>query len=373
MTGATWDMRPGLSAWQPAMAGGRRGRWWRRALLLTLAGLLVAAAGVLGWMTYEVRQFTAAYEGRILPGAEISGIDVAGMTHEEALAAVQSQVAPELDRTLTLTLDGRTWTTTPRDLGATSNAEEAVAQALAASDGLTFGDYARMRWRGERLSFSTSLTVAQDPAGARAFVEALAADLQVPPVDAAMSYDEEAITFTPEQHGLAVAVDETTRRLVTALNEGGQQVEIAAIDFAPTVTLADFGQVLYLNQSDFLLELYEGGQLVDSWEVATGTGGFPTPTGERVVELKRYLPSWYNPAPDGWGRSMPRSIGPGPYNPLGVRAINWSGGDAIRFHGTADEGSIGTPASHGCVRLTNDDVVDLYERVHVGARIISVR
>jgi lipoprotein-anchoring transpeptidase ErfK/SrfK len=72
---------------------------------------------------------------------------------------------------------------------------------------------------------------------------------------------------------------------------------------------------------------------------------------------------------------MPARIGPGPDNPLGVRAINWNrpgGGDTlIRFHGTPNEASIGTAASNGCVRMFNSDVIELYDLVSPGMTIIS--
>jgi lipoprotein-anchoring transpeptidase ErfK/SrfK len=83
------------------------------------------------------------------------------------------------------------------------------------------------------------------------------------------------------------------------------------------------------------------------------------------------MPTWVNPDPEGWGASMPAMIPPGPSNPLGLRAINWSA-SGIRFHGTSDIGSIGTPASHGCVRMYNEDVIELYDMVEVGTPIVSM-
>jgi lipoprotein-anchoring transpeptidase ErfK/SrfK len=89
------------------------------------------------------------------------------------------------------------------------------------------------------------------------------------------------------------------------------------------------------------------------------------------------MPSWSNPAPNGWGRGMPTYIGPGPGNPLGLRALNWNTLDgvdtAIRFHGTQAVGQLGRPASHGCVRLRNSDVIELFDLIDEGATIISVR
>jgi hypothetical protein len=83
------------------------------------------------------------------------------------------------------------------------------------------------------------------------------------------------------------------------------------------------------------------------------------------------MPTWVNPAPDTWGASMPESIPPGISNPLGLRALNWSA-PAIRFHGTQAIYSLGYNASHGCVRMANEDVIELYDLVDVGTPIISL-
>ncbi len=99
---------------------------------------------------------------------------------------------------------------------------------------------------------------------------------------------------------------------------------------------------------------------------------YPTPTGLWEVTEKRYMPTWINPDPSGWGASMPASIPPGPGNPLGLRAINWSA-PAIRFHGTDAIYSLGYNASHGCVRMANADVIELYDMIEVGTPIVSVQ
>ncbi|MDQ3981917.1 MAG: L,D-transpeptidase, partial [Actinomycetota bacterium] len=62
---------------------------------------------------------------------------------------------------------------------------------------------------------------------------------------------------------------------------------------------------------------------------------------------------------------------PGPGNPLGLRAINWTA-PAIRFHGTSALYSLGYNASHGCVRMSNEDVIELYDMIDVGTPIVSV-
>jgi lipoprotein-anchoring transpeptidase ErfK/SrfK len=66
---------------------------------------------------------------------------------------------------------------------------------------------------------------------------------------------------------------------------------------------------------------------------------------------------------------LPRMVAGGPGNPLGARAI-YIGGTDYRIHGTNDPTTIGKQASSGCIRLFNDDVIDLYNRVTLGAKVI---
>jgi hypothetical protein len=129
--------------------------------------------------------------------------------------------------------------------------------------------------------------------------------------------------------------------------------------------------VLLVRIGENKLYLYEDGKITHEWTVATGQPEYMTPTGEFEVELKRYMPTWVNPAPDTWGADMPAMIPPGPGNPLGLRAINWTA-PAIRFHGTSALYSLGYNASHGCVRMANEDVIELYDMIEVGTPIISV-
>ncbi|CAD5932199.1 Putative L,D-transpeptidase YqjB [Planktothrix tepida] len=111
--------------------------------------------------------------------------------------------------------------------------------------------------------------------------------------------------------------------------------------------------------------LYQGEQVVVSYPVAVGKEGWETPTGNFKVMQKIENPVWQDP----WTGEV-RS--PGPNSALGLRWIGfWTDGkDVIGFHGTPTINSIGQAASHGCVRMRNEDVVALFEQVEVGTPVI---
>ncbi|AMA60281.1 MULTISPECIES: L,D-transpeptidase [unclassified Bradyrhizobium] len=103
--------------------------------------------------------------------------------------------------------------------------------------------------------------------------------------------------------------------------------------------------------------------------IGVGREGF-TWSGEQTVARKAEWPDWHPPT-EMIGRQpyLPRFMAGGPGNPLGARAM-YLGETEYRIHGTNKPDTIGKRVSSGCIRLTNDDVTDLYERVKVGAKVI---
>jgi lipoprotein-anchoring transpeptidase ErfK/SrfK len=277
---------------------------------------------------------------------------------EQAAAATEQAVTAALDRPVTITFGERAWSVTPRDVGARVDGEAVVLASLAAP------------------ATTPGVPLTIEPEDLTATVATIAAEVDIAPVAATASYRGGRVEITPEREGRAVDRAGARSALAAALVAGDGELTLPVGPARAAITRASFDTVLVVRQSDRVLELHRGGQLAQSWPVAVGTGGSPTPTGTFVVGAKRFEPTWVNPAPDRWGADLPARIGPGPNNPLGLRALNWNrpgGGDTlIRFHGTPNEDSIGEAASNGCVRMFNRDVVELYDLVPSGAMILSI-
>lgn len=122
---------------------------------------------------------------------------------------------------------------------------------------------------------------------------------------------------------------------------------------------------LRLSLSDRKVYVYRGETLETSYPVAIGRPGWETPTGEFEVFSQVVDPGWTNPLTD-------EVVAPGPDNPLGDRWIAfWTDGiNSIGFHGTPNRESVGQAASHGCIRMYNEDVRELYEIVALGTPVI---
>jgi lipoprotein-anchoring transpeptidase ErfK/SrfK len=106
--------------------------------------------------------------------------------------------------------------------------------------------------------------------------------------------------------------------------------------------------------------------------IGVGREGF-TWSGTSEISAKREWPDW-TPPDDMLRRKpeLPRHMAGGLANPLGARAM-YLGDTLYRIHGSNEPETIGTATSSGCIRLTNDDVVDLYNRVHIGTKVVVLR
>jgi lipoprotein-anchoring transpeptidase ErfK/SrfK len=131
------------------------------------------------------------------------------------------------------------------------------------------------------------------------------------------------------------------------------------------------GTIVVSTSERRLFFVTQRGQAIQ-YSVGVGRPGFEW-AGSKTVSMKREWPDWRPPAemlkrrPD-----LPRYMPGGPDNPLGARAL-YLGSSLYRIHGSNEPETIGEAVSSGCIRMTNEDVTDLYNRVRVGARVVVLR
>jgi len=131
------------------------------------------------------------------------------------------------------------------------------------------------------------------------------------------------------------------------------------------------GTILISTKERRLYYVLPNGQAM-RYGVGVGRPGFEW-SGTKIVSQKREWPDWTPPAqmlkrrPD-----LPRHMKGGIDNPLGARAM-YLGSSLYRIHGSNEPNTIGQAVSSGCIRMTNEDVMDLYERVKVGTRVVVLR
>ena len=130
------------------------------------------------------------------------------------------------------------------------------------------------------------------------------------------------------------------------------------------------GTIIIDTPHKFLF-LVEGNGKAMRYGVGVGRPGF-TWSGVKQISAKKEWPAW-TPPPEMLARrpDLPRHMEGGPQNPLGARAM-YLGSSLYRIHGSHEPWTIGTNVSSGCIRMRNEDVIDLYGRVNVGAKVLVI-
>jgi lipoprotein-anchoring transpeptidase ErfK/SrfK len=168
-----------------------------------------------------------------------------------------------------------------------------------------------------------------------------------------------------------IAPSVQTARLQTAPSQDGAVAQLPARLQRQVVNYATReapGTVIIDTPNTYLYLVLGHGQAV-RYGIGVGRDGF-TWSGVQSITRKSEWPDWIPPA-EMIAREpyLPRYMAGGAGNPLGARAM-YLGGTVYRIHGTNAPGTIGTHVSSGCIRLTNEDVADLYSRVNVGTKVV---
>lgn len=302
-------------------------------------------------------------------GATVAGVSVGGMTKAAASRLIERQVAAPLLAPVSVTFRGKSETLDPSAL-TTTDIDEVLTQAFAPKAEASL--LQRVWWRVSGASYGHETTgiMQVDAEGVSEWVAQQRSKASVPAVDASVSVEGSKLKITPAQPGISFDATAAADALTDALLSGTKTLALIETTTSPATTDEMLGKTIFVSTSRRTLTLYNGARIEKKYQCAVGTPGYPTPLGTFKIVLKRYLPTWRNPG-SGWAKDMPAYIGPGPGNPLGTRALNLDA-PGIRIHGTSKDYSIGTAASHGCMRMHMWDIEDLYPRVPLGTRVIIV-
>jgi lipoprotein-anchoring transpeptidase ErfK/SrfK len=307
--------------------------------------LLVALAAIASGAAAPSAQRTAV----VPAGVGIGGIRLGGLTSEEARNAITWWY----NRPLRFTFLRKHWSVRPAAIGATVDADDAVAQVLKA-----------------RPTDHLSLRVNVDAARLRRYVRALDGQLSIAPQDATVALSGLRPVIHPGKTGLELNRERTARTIQAALALARRPgLSPSARTVAPSVTSSSIGAVVVIYRGSNELHLYNGSQPWRTFQVATGQAVYPTPLGSwHVVDMQRN--PWWRPPDSDWAKGL-KPIPPGPGNPLGTR---WMGLDAagVGMHGTPDAASIGYSASHGCIRMRIPDAEWLFGHVQIGTPVFIV-
>ena len=344
----------------------------RRVPLFAVVFLVLFAGagyGVLAWADSRAAANMAS-------GTTIGGVDVSGLTREEALAKLERRIGDEVGRPAQVRVEGRTFTLTAEQAGVKVDLKGAVDRAFKAGRS---GSLPSRGWReltSGRVDHQEAAPITADTKAVRSFVGSIHAQLARKPVDASLQLNLDSVSVTPEKPGKRLAGrEDLVARLADAMvsRAGARTFTARLVEVEPKVTadsIFDAKPVAVTVARDAkTVRVFRRGKLIQSYRVAVGEPKYPTPTGQFSVQAMQKNPPWNVPNSDWAGKLAGQTIpGGDPRNPLVARWIGFNG--AVGFHGTKSIDSLGRSASHGCVRMSPGDVTDLFEHVDVGTPVL---
>jgi lipoprotein-anchoring transpeptidase ErfK/SrfK len=329
----------------------------RRTLLATLAALLVLAVPA-------VARAQAPPEPHIAPGVTAAGIDVSNLTLPDAAAKVRAAFAARLAERVTVKVAGRRFTLAPAAVKLKLDANRTAKRAFLAG-------YAQPR----PAVVDVRLYVTYDRHALLLFAKQVAAKVAIAARDARVHIALTHIRRVAAHPGRALDVARLRRLLRAPLIDPAKARTVAARTQAvrPAVATKDlarrYGTVITIDRGTFTLRLFKRLHVVKRYRVAVGMPAYPTPTGLFSITSKAVNPAWTAPDSPWAGAYRNETVAGGSAeNPLKAR---WMGiVNGVGIHGTGIPESVGTAASHGCIRMTVPDVIDLYPRVPVGTPVL---
>lgn len=339
-----------------------------RILLGLLATALLVLSGTMAWAAandFNERAFVAT-------GVSVAGTDLSGLNEAQARKAIEDSVSAPLLREVDVTADGQQFIFDPR--GAVSvDVDGMLDEAFSARRSASYIERLQHDLTGKPMTYEIEPAFAVDDTVLKAWLDGVIEAIDRKPVNAKIKIVKSKVKLIPEKPGAKTQVEGAAQALEAAFQGdraliANKRVTLPVKVLKPKITEKNIGKTIVVDLSQRRIRLYDGGELEKTYRCAIGTPSYPTPTGKFEIVQKRYMPTWVNPAPNGWGKDMPASIPPGYSNPLGTRALNLSA-SGIRFHGTTNIGSVGTAASHGCMRMRMPDIEDFFPRVKVGTPV----
>jgi lipoprotein-anchoring transpeptidase ErfK/SrfK len=297
-------------------------------------------------------------EPTVAEGVTLAGVDVAGQTRAALRETIRGPVGDRVREPVVLRGGGREGRLLPGRIGLRVVFERTLDRTMAAEP------YTAVR---PEVTFRARAI--------RDFLGRFAPRVAVAPVDARIHIRLTRIGQSRGRPGRRLDFKPATRRIKAALRAPlrPRTVRATFAKVRPAVgprELKDrYPSIITIDQSSFTLRLFRRLRYSRSYSVAVGQPAYPTPNGLFAIQSKQVNPTWTAPNSPWAGEAAGQSYDSSdPNNPLKARWMGVSG--SVGIHGTGEDSSIGTRASHGCIRMRVGDVIHLYDRVQIGTPVL---
>jgi L,D-transpeptidase catalytic domain/Putative peptidoglycan binding domain len=312
---------------------------------------------------------TPTPEPLIRAGVTVAGVRVGGLTVAAAEARLDAVLGPLFERDVVVAVGHRRFGLDPARLRLRFRADRTARRALRA------GEAAPVEPDGTLPRATADPAVSYRHKPLWRFVRRVARKLRVAPRDARLHMTTHHMVTRRSRKGRKLEVRLVVRALQKALVDprAKRKVRRARKWVAPRVSTRDlrrrYPTVVTIDQSEFRLRLFKRLHYRRGYGVAVGMPAYPTPNGLFAIQSKQVNPTWTAPNSPWAGELAGQQISGGAWNnPLKARWMGVSG--SVGIHGTGMPWTIGTRASHGCIRMGVPDVIDLFARVPIGTPVL---
>ena len=310
----------------------------------------------------------------IADGVTVGGIEVGGMHASDARDRLAAALSARYSQPIAVRAGERTFRLSAKRAHLTYDVRAMVDAAVQRSrEGSIFSRTYRAV-RGEAIHADLPAQVHYNHGAVTRFVTGIERHVNRRPQNASVNFSGDGIGRVPGHDGVVIDSRRLRRQLAGALNASlaTKLISVRERRVEPKVKLRDLAHeypyLITINRSAFRLNFFRDLKLVKTYKIAVGQVGLETPAGLYHIQNKEVNPAWHVPN-SAWAGSLAGQVIPGgtPQNPLKAR---WMGiFDGAGIHGTDNIGSLGSAASHGCIRMAIPDVVELYDKVPVGAPV----
>jgi lipoprotein-anchoring transpeptidase ErfK/SrfK len=337
----------------------------------SIAALVAAALVVL--LVGAAYAYDNSQKDQIADGVTIGGVAVGGLNEDEAAALVRHKLLVPLQHSLRVSFDGQSWKLPGKKLKIRAEVGPAVEEALEASQEGGFPGRLVRYVSGGEVDESIAPHVAYSQAAINRFVRHVADEVNREPQNADVEPTPSSLEVVAGKNGRKLRDNLLEKQLKQAvLNANAPHAIVAKVHSTKPETTksevaAEYPSYLTLDRGTFTLRLWKHLKLAKEYTVAVGMEGLETPEGLYHIQEKEENPVWHVPNSAWAGSLAGQTIPPGPADPIKARWMGIFEGAGI--HGTEETWSLGHAESHGCIRMSIPDVIELYPQVEVGTPI----
>jgi lipoprotein-anchoring transpeptidase ErfK/SrfK len=337
----------------------------QRSFIVVAVAVAVLILGAVGVYAYDKTR-----DDVIAKGVNAGGVDLSGMHPSEAREALHRQLEAAIRKPVYVKYRDHKYRLGARRAKIKVDVDRMVDDALARSREGNMLTRTTRAITGGSIHASIPIELSYSKRAVRRFARGVGHSVDQDARDASIDFSGGQVVKVDSQNGRKVDRSQLVDRIEGDLTEPTADhkvmapVEVVKAEVTTRQLAEKYPRVVAVNRGAFQLTLYDHLKVAKTYPIAVGQAGLETPAGKYNIQDKQVNPSWHVPNSAWAGDLAGQVIPPGPADPIKSRWMGIYNGAGI--HGTDDVGSLGSAASHGCIRMAIPDVEDLFDRVEVG-------